>query len=180
MAKFKTHNDPVLENMKEEATLFIREMEDLKNKPRWLTFYGGSGTGKSYLSKLMYDRFHSHLYKIYDEDQYPIFREGRFYPSYMIANMAREQADMNEPSCFDLVVIDDLGAEYVADSGFITAKWIELFDRRMGKWTIINTNMSLDEIAEKYDRRISSRMIRDGNVAVDCSTMDYSLRKEEE
>ena len=61
-------------------------------------------------------------------------------------------------SC-DLLVLDDLGTEYTRE--FERAAIYNIVNTRLlsGLPTIINTNLLYDEIAEKYDKRVYSRLI---------------------
>lgn len=59
----------------------------------------------------------------------------------------------------DLLIIDDLGAEFI--TSFSIAQLYNIVDTRLAKGlpTIINSNLSLDELEKKYDKRIASRLI---------------------
>jgi len=59
----------------------------------------------------------------------------------------------------DLLVIDDLGAEMA--TSFTKSVLYNLINTRIlsGKPTIINTNLTMKMINEKYDARIASRII---------------------
>lgn len=63
----------------------------------------------------------------------------------------------------DLLVIDDLGAEMA--TAFTKSVLYNLINTRMlsGKPTIINTNLSMKEIEERYSPRIASRLIGNYN-----------------
>lgn len=60
----------------------------------------------------------------------------------------------------DLLVIDDLGGEFV--SPYIQSLLYNIINTRDlgGKPTIINTNLSMAEIANKYTPRVASRLIK--------------------
>lgn len=80
-------------------------------------------------------------------------------------------------------VIDDLGVNSFDREGiatpFAVQSMAELLDRRLRKWTVITTNFSRSQLAEQFDPRIASRLLRDGNLIVDCSGLDdFNLRKE--
>ena len=72
------------------------------------------------------------------------------------SNTAAYEAMMLE--C-DLLVIDDLGAEFI--TSFTTAALYNIINTRMNMSlpTIISTNLSLTEIEKTYSNRISSRLI---------------------
>lgn len=59
----------------------------------------------------------------------------------------------------DLLILDDLGTEYTRE--FERAAIYNIVNTRLlsGLPTIINTNLLYDEIAEKYDKRVYSRLI---------------------
>lgn len=59
----------------------------------------------------------------------------------------------------DLLVIDDLGTEMI--TSFTRSALYNLVNTRLlaGRPTIINTNLTMKEIAEKYTERIASRLI---------------------
>ncbi len=63
-------------------------------------------------------------------------------------------------SC-DLLILDDLGTEFVTE--FVRAAIYNIVNTRIlsGLPTIINTNLLYDEIADKYDKRVYSRIIGD-------------------
>jgi len=50
-----------------------------------------------------------------------------------------------------------------------------LLDKRMGKWTFITSNLTMERFAE-LDNRIASRLIRDHNKVLQIVTTDYALR----
>jgi hypothetical protein len=50
-----------------------------------------------------------------------------------------------------------------------------MLQSRLGQWTVITTNLSPDTWRQR-DERIGSRLIRDRNVHVDCTTADYATR----
>ena len=65
----------------------------------------------------------------------------------------------------DLLFVDDIGAEKDT-TGFVKGKLCELLSRRLGKWTLLTSNLTLTDMGENYDNRISSRIIRDDNMFV--------------
>ena len=46
---------------------------------------------------------------------------------------------------------------------------------RVGKWTILTSNLSMVQIAQA-DNRIASRMVRNNGIVADVNTKDYNLR----
>lgn len=77
-----------------------------------------------------------------------------------------------------LVWIDDIGS---ADESRESMRWLatslyRLCNARLGKWTLFTTNLSMQEIGEKIDPRVLSRLIRDRNEFVRIEAADYALR----
>ena len=59
----------------------------------------------------------------------------------------------------DLFIMDDIGAEY--ESNFNTATFYNIINTRLniGKPTILNTNLSLQQLASRYGDRVGSRLM---------------------
>lgn len=88
-------------------------------------------------------------------------RDGKYW-------IVEDLADAN------LVFLDELVTEH-DPSGFAKDKLCELLSRRIGKWTIITSNLTLSKLSE-LDTRISSRMIRGGSRTIEVDALDFSLR----
>lgn len=59
----------------------------------------------------------------------------------------------------DLLILDDLGTEFT--TGFVTAAFYNIVNTRLlsGKPTVINTNLSFEELEKKYTNRVVSRIL---------------------
>ena len=75
-----------------------------------------------------------------------------------------------------LVAFDDLGAGR-DKTDFIAEAVYRLASSRLGKWMIWTTNLDVEEISDRVDNRVASRMIRDDNKFVSLRCGDYALRK---
>lgn len=130
---------------------------------RWLTLWGRSGTGKTMLARAVYEHFLHRAVWL----QWVDF--CRRYQSREDVNKSLWRACEAE-----VLVIDDAGAEHQtpATLGLLHG----LLQSRIRQWTVITTNLSPDTWRER-DERIGSRLIRDRNVHVDCTTADYATRK---
>ncbi|RYZ88586.1 MAG: hypothetical protein EOP06_10675 [Proteobacteria bacterium] len=158
---WRTLKDPILTQMGKTTGDFIRGIR-AGDRPWWLTFWGSPGTGKTFLSRRIYEMrpIRSHWL-----DWIDLCR--RFQGREDIASRLRYACDA------PLVIIDDIGAEHItpATLGVLHG----LLQTRLGKWTVITSNHSPDNWRE-MDARIGSRIIRDGNRHVDCRTVDFALR----
>ncbi len=122
-----------------------------------LFFYGTVGTGKSFLSgcvaKELIERGHSVIY-FGATGLFDLLSKNSF--DYKNREELRSTyADLYQ--C-DLLIIDDLGTELT--NQFVTSQLFALLnERHMGKKaTVISTNLSLEELRNRYSDRIFSRI----------------------
>jgi len=133
-------------------------------KPMDLFLYGTPGNGKSFLSCCIADR-------ILKEDIGAVYYSSQQFFDTLYRQVFKSENDAGEgESLLDvpLLIIDDLGAE-------LTNSWSEsgLFmclnsRQREGLHTVISTNLSLDDLRERYGDRIFSRIM--GNFELLCIT----------
>lgn len=122
-----------------------------------LFFYGTVGTGKSFLSgcvaKELIESGHSVIY-FSATSLFDLLSKNSF--DYKNREELRDTyADLYQ--C-DLLIIDDLGTELT--NQFVTSQLFALLnERHMGKKaTVISTNLSLEELRNRYSDRIFSRI----------------------
>lgn len=131
--------------------------QNFKHDYHNLFFYGTVGTGKSFLSgcvaKEVLQSGHSVIY---------------FSSSGLFDTLARYSFDVKSKETLynfykdiyncDLVIIDDLGTEVT--NTFVTSQLFSLLnERHLGrKSTIISTNLSLEELRDRYSDRVFSRI----------------------
>jgi len=132
-------------------------IENNKELYQNLFFYGTVGTGKSFLSGCIAGR---------------LLQEGRsviyFSASSLFETLAHYSFDLKTKedlqglysdlySC-DLLIIDDLGTEIT--NSFVTSQLFSCLNERhlRRKSTLISTNLSLEELRDRYSDRIFSRI----------------------
>ncbi len=118
-----------------------------------LLFMGNTGLGKTHLTlAIVYELINRGFNVIYGAS-YNLFSEMETEHFSNHTNTAYNAAI----NC-DLLVIDDLGGEFV--SPYIQTLLYNVINTRdlSGKPTIINTNLSMGEIAERYTPRVASRL----------------------
>lgn len=177
--KFDTFGEDCLKKAVETSQRYIAMLRDNK-RPIWLSFVGNSGVGKTYLARQVFNfaiRKIAKSYKTYGENGIYV---GDCYATTAdrLAEMWREQKNSrsDDYATADILFIDDIGT--TADrSGFITDAMYSLLSRRIGKWTILTSNLSYSAISEQFDERLADRMIRDGNIVVKMDCESYSRRK---
>jgi len=169
---FDTLNDPILDKMLFQAKEFLIDMQE-KQQPRWLSYCGISGTGKTFLAKKIRSAASRITYMLqHDSLIYPIMFS--FWPDLLSRLRDGEFWRMDDLSEANLVVMDEIAIDH-DPSGFAADKLCQILSRRVGKWTLLTSNWTLSKIQE-IDPRISSRMVRDKSVVVGCDTVDYATR----
>lgn len=175
---FETLGDPRLERMLSAARTFVDDF-DTGKKPRWLVMLGTSGAGKTHLAREIWRWFKASPHfatRVSDDEE--IIYPGQFASWRNVADgiLSGNYARMNELCREKFVVLDDIGAEYQDRAGIVKSKLDRLIDARLGKWTLITCNHTLQQIAERMDTRIASRMIRGGSVVVEVDVPDFNAR----
>jgi DNA replication protein DnaC len=120
-----------------------------------LLFNGGTGLGKTFLSACIAREVAAKGYSVAYETASHLFakmEKHRFHPS---EETAQEMKRINE--C-DLLIIDDLGTELPGQ--FVTAAFYTLLNDRLlaGKPMVVSTNLTIDEVAQRYSPQIRSRL----------------------
>lgn len=120
-----------------------------------LLFMGDTGLGKTHLTLAI-------TYELLNKGYNVIY--GAAYN--LFSDMESEHFDRHTNTQYnaaiecDLLVIDDLGGEFV--SPYIQSLLYNIINTRdlAGKPTIINTNLSMAEIGSRYTPRVASRLIK--------------------
>ncbi len=137
-----------------------------ENGGRNLLFIGKTGLGKTHLSsacaKTIIERGFDVIYEsaqnIFSDFEYERFSRG-------YNNEEQGEKTRRYFEC-DLLIIDDLGTEMV--NQFTTSCLYNIVNTRMcsGKAMIINTNLKRQELMEKYQDRITSRLFGEFEVCL--------------
>ena len=129
--------------------------EDFPNYSRSLLFIGDAGLGKTHLSLALVNEVLSKGYGVVYGSAQNLFGAAEKEHFSYSGQTTVEDSLLN---C-DLLVIDDLGTEFYTP--FTASLFYNIINSRMlsGKHTIINTNLSFDELEKKYTPRITSRFI---------------------
>ncbi|MBO7377371.1 MAG: ATP-binding protein [Clostridia bacterium] len=141
---------------------YVKKFPDVKTKN--LLFMGKSGSGKSHLAETVAG-------EIYDRGFVSIFVSASalcdmLHTDLFAAHGDKVGYDRLFADC-DLLVIDDLGTEKLMRT--ITVENLcQLISLRQSfaRPTIVTTNLSQEEILERYDERIYTRLVEKRNSAV--------------
>ena len=120
---------------------------------------GGPGLGKTFLSTCIAKVVSENGFSVvYDTavNVFARFEEERFSRSY--TDMDALRADLDRYMNCDLLILDDLGTEMT--TSFTISALYDLVNTRLrtGKKTIINSNLSIEDIRRRYSVQIASRL----------------------
>lgn len=177
--------EPSLRRAADEGARFVAEVA-AGAPPRWLTFSGPCGSGKTFLSHQIFAEAAKHnpgnasLWLAGTNEYRERSRRPRcvwMTEADFAARLRGGEYDLPDYLARDfLVAIDDLGATR-DPSAFVADALGKLANLRLGKWTLFTTNLSLPEISERMDERIASRLVRPpGNRLVRITAHDYALQ----
>ena len=130
-------------------------VEDFPSCNKSLLFTGAAGLGKTHLSLSIVRGISEKGYGVvYGSAQNLFAAAEKEHFSY-----GGETAAQDSLLGCDLLVIDDLGTEFY--SPFTASLFYNIINSRQlsGKPTVINTNLSFDELEKRYSERITSRFI---------------------
>ena len=172
---FETDGDTKLIRILEEAVSFSNDYEPSRKEGYWLTFLGSCGVGKTHLANGILKYVRDHYAQYLNRYGIPQFRSNLFsyWPDIADALRGGDYGRLNPLYSADFLAIDDLGAEYESD--FINSKLQQLLNKRINKWTVITSNLSLHDFSLK-DERIASRLVRGENKVIQIDATDYYLK----
>ena len=142
---------------KRAAAILSSAMDFVKDFPnsKSLLFMGEPGLGKTHLSLSIVSAVSEKGYSVVYGPAGKLFTEAeKEHFSY-----SGETEKLDSLLSADLLVIDDLGTEFL--SSFTSSLFYNIVNTRLleGKPTVISTNLSIDELEKKYSNRIASRFI---------------------
>lgn len=147
-----------LERFKKAVNVCWECIDSIGTESKNIMLYGSVGTGKSFLSgcvaKEFMDRGCSVTYRsatgLFEELAKDTFNNDNKEDLYILQDYIY--------NC-DLLIIDDLGTELL--SSFINTQFFSLINERSlrRKSTIISTNLSLEQIRDRYSDRVLSRIV---------------------
>ena len=120
-----------------------------------LLFVGGTGLGKTFLSACIARELASRGHSVAYETAAHLFSKlerNRFSPD------EESRAAVQKLENCDLLIIDDLGTELPGN--FVTAALYNLLNDRLlaGKPMVISTNLTVEELKNRYSPQIASRL----------------------
>lgn len=125
-----------------------------------LLFWGPPGVGKTFLSTCIAKEFIKSGKSVIYDTAYKIFSLLEDYKFKFSAKNTDEMAfKIDRLYECDLLILDDLGAEY--KTAYSNSAFFDILNTRLnaGKKTIINTNLNMRELSERYQERSISRLM---------------------
>jgi len=147
----------VREHMRSLYNFCMQYAKGFSHKSPNLLFLGATGLGKTHLSLAIASSAISYGYSVIYGSAQDFFHsiERQHFHDKSGAN----RDTLENLLATDLLILDDLGTEFL--TSFVVSTVYNIINTRMlhGKATIINSNLSLAEIETRYTARISSRLI---------------------
>lgn len=157
LERYRKKSPEAYEQMKRNFAFARAYAENFAKKRGNLLLIGTTGTGKTHLSTAIAKRVIEQGFTVlYDSAQNIVgaYESDRFHSGY-----GEYHPTANKYTECDLLIIDDLGTEFV--NAFTVSCLYNLFNTRQnrGLSTIISTNLSPKELTTRYEDRIYSRII---------------------
>ncbi len=167
------------EKIKRKMTSTVKKLRefaegfDKEYRGKNILMIGKTGTGKTHIStaiaKCVIESGHSVIYDSVINIVSAIEQE-KFRPQTV------SEPQMEKYLECDLLIMDDLGTEF--NTQFTTSCLYNIITTRLnrGLSTILSTNLSADELAQRYEARICSRIIGNEYLTAQFFGNDYRLR----
>lgn len=176
-ASFESYipDDPTKEEALKKSTWYANNFSDDIYS---LLFQSSYGLGKSHLAYSIAKQIQNKGLKVIFINSPALLNAIR--DSYNNANFSESEI-LNIVHEVDLLVLDDIGAEYIkqeANESWAVDKLFQIVNSRIGKPTIYTTNCSSKELSNKYGAhggRIVSRMMQ-GTKIIKMSGSDYRMK----
>ena len=137
-----------------------------------LLLLGNAGTGKTFVSSCIANRAIERGKSVYYQTAF------RLFELLESAKFGKDDEDAAQIAKYvydvDLLIIDDLGTEFVTQ--FTVAALFDIINARItsGKSTIISTNLSFETLSDTYSQRITSRFVGEYKI---LQTLGDDIRK---
>lgn len=116
-------------------------------------FCGGTGLGKTHLALAVLNKLSANGYTVYYNTA------GKIIKQMKNESFGRSDSSLEEElNSADLVIIDDLGAEFESDFGNATINELVCDAIMNGKAMIIISNLSVGQLEARYGQRLTSRL----------------------
>ena len=171
--RLETHRDPELEALVGVCAAFATAFKRCE-APRWLSILGVTGTGKTHCARRLWE----HLRGRSDWSHSVYLPQVVYWPQFVSELRGGQAFDQfRDLWRWPALLIDDIGAERDT-TGFASEQLNTLLGCRVGKWTLMTSNLMLEQLGS-VESRIADRMIREPNLFIEVNTKSHSLRRHE-
>ena len=162
-----------MRNILNTAKEFIRKFND---EPANLLLYGNTGVGKTFLTNCIARELLECSHTVVYLTSLRLFDILETYKFDRELSHAEKNAAVSYILDSDLLIIDDLGTEL--NNSFTSSQLYHCIDARLNnrRATIISTNLSFDDLRERYSERIFSRLTSN-YILLKLTGDDIRLRK---
>ncbi len=152
----KVYNkDPYIIAAYDKAKEFVDKIDTTKYNN--ITIIGTVGSGKTYLMECMASRAIEMGKEVM---LLSAFRLNQAFLDYHTSPIREKNAIIEPFLKCDMLCIDDLGCEQLLNNVTIPMLTMLINERNLSnKKTVITSNLSIDEIRERYDYRLCSRLV---------------------
>ncbi len=144
---------------KKRMTLILKSLKEYTlsfnpNTSESMIFFGSTGLGKTHLSLSIMNELTEKGFCVVYASAFNLF--SRIETEHFKEHI---EDTYNDAIDCDLLIIDDLGSEFM--SSYSQSTLYSIINTRIlsSKPTIINTNLSIKEIEDRYTPRVSSRIV---------------------
>lgn len=162
---------------------FCRDYAKSPRYGRRMVIWGPNGTGKTHSALAIHNwagrcAMRLPLTRVQDGEHDTMLATSQFlYWPRVVDGFKRGEWDVIEQAADQsLLVLDDLGAEH-DPSGIAREKLAFILERRAHRWMVMTTNINPDFWEEKFERRISSRLLRNSEIVGLDQVHDYAESK---
>jgi len=148
----------IIDNIKSDIVLTscVKVVKKFLKSPKeaWcLVLSGPKGCGKSTAAA-------HYLWEKTSECKSDPPKDMRWWTAARVARVSGFNADLEKMMKVPLMVIDDLGVEYLDKNGYFSHRLDELIDERYSNYrqTIITTNLNARDFQDRYGERVTSRI----------------------
>lgn len=145
-----------LKEMKHTLAVVRKYAENFSAASGNLLFFGGTGLGKTHLSTALARTAIERGYTVRYESAQNVFSD--FEEERFRSHREGETVRTEKYFSADLLILDDLGTEMT--TSFTVSALYDLVNTRLrtGKKTIINSNLSIEDVRRRYSVQIASRL----------------------